>query len=389
MRTSAIPRIRKQEAGTSCPDLRGGLAERIVGQPEAIQAIVPYLEVHAAGLAPPGRPAGVFLLLGPTGTGKTRTVEVLAQLLHGSEKSLLRIDCGEFQMEHEVAKLIGAPPGYLGHRETQPWITQQKLNALTSDRSDLSIVLFDEIEKAAPSLMRILLGVLDRATLRLGDASPVNFERTLIFLTSNVGAREMMRELRPGIGFGGAGQRLDRVGQASLHKTFSPEFLNRIDSIVTYRPLGPEALESILQLQLGELQALIRERLGASAFLLEVTPEARQFLLSQGAAPEYGARELRRTIERHLIHPLAGLLAREWDAPASAVRVSIGEGQSRLRFEPAEPADGYWALPAEGDGASEAEAGTPPVWNSRASATLPRSRENTSSRKVTRLVKYR
>jgi ATP-dependent Clp protease ATP-binding subunit ClpA len=145
--------------------------------------------MHEAGLAPEGRPVGVFLLLGPSGTGKTKTVEALAEVLHGSERNVLRVDCGEFQMEHEVAKLIGAPPGYLGHRETHPMLTQQKLNAVTSDRSNLSLVLFDEVEKAAATLTRLLLGVLDKAALRLGDNTTVNFERSLIFLTSNLGAR--------------------------------------------------------------------------------------------------------------------------------------------------------------------------------------------------------
>src|SRR5271155_3471397 len=165
------------------------LSQKVVGQPAATKVIVPYIQMFQAGLAPEGRPVGVFLLLGPTGTGKTKTVEALAEILHGSSKNLLKVDCGEFQMEHEVAKLIGAPPGYLGHRETQPILTQQKLNSVTSEKCPLSIVLFDEIEKAAPSLTRLLLGVLDKGVLRLGDNSTVNFERCMIFLTSNLGAR--------------------------------------------------------------------------------------------------------------------------------------------------------------------------------------------------------
>src|SRR4029077_14898565 len=165
------------------------------------KTIVPYIQMFQAGLAPEGRPVGVFLLLGPTGTGKTRTVEALAEVLHGSAKSLLKIDCGEYQMEHEVAKLIGAPPGYLGHRETQPALTQQKLAAVASEKCGLTLVLFDEIEKAAPSMARLMLGLLDRGILRLGDNSQVNFEKTIIFMTSNLGAREMMREMMPEFGF--------------------------------------------------------------------------------------------------------------------------------------------------------------------------------------------
>src|ERR1700682_169551 len=182
-------------------DIAIALAQKLVGQPVAIAAVVPYVLMYRAMLAPEGRPAGVFLLLGPTGTGKTKTVEVLAEVLHGSAKKVLKVDSGEFQMDHEVAKLIGAPPGYLGHRETQPWLTQQKLNAASSESCDLAMVLFDEVEKAAPSMTRLLLGILDKAALRLGDGTTVNFEKTLIFLTSNLGGRSMTKEFNPDFGF--------------------------------------------------------------------------------------------------------------------------------------------------------------------------------------------
>ena len=179
------------------------LTRKVVGQTTAMQSIVPYIQMYQAGLNPEGRPVGIFLLLGPTGTGKTRTVEALAEVLHGSDRKVVKVDCGEFQSDHEVAKLIGAPPGYLGHRETQPVLTQEKLSASTSADCPLSIVLFDEIEKAAPALSTLLLGILDRATLTLGDNTVVNFEQSLIFLTSNLGAREMMKEMRPDLGFQG------------------------------------------------------------------------------------------------------------------------------------------------------------------------------------------
>src|SRR6202011_486010 len=194
------PRPKKQPVEPA-ENLTAVLAQKVVGQPAATRVIVPYIQMFQAGLAPEGRPVGIFLLLGPTGTGKTKTVEALAEILHGSEKNVLKVDCGEFQMEHEVAKLIGAPPGYLGHRETQPMLTQQKLNAVTTEKCNLSLVLFDEIEKAAPSMTRLLLGVLDKGVLRLGDNSSVNFEKSIVFLTSNLGAREMMREINPDFGF--------------------------------------------------------------------------------------------------------------------------------------------------------------------------------------------
>jgi ATP-dependent Clp protease ATP-binding subunit ClpA len=230
------------------------------------------------------------MLLGPTGNGKTKTVEALADVLHGSEKNVLKIDCGEFQMEHEVAKLIGAPPGYLGHRETQPMLTQQKLNGVTTEKCNLSLVLFDEIEKAAPSMTRLLLGVLDKGILRLGDNTIVNFEKSLVFLTSNLGAREMMREINPDFGFQSvkSPERADLTGKlqnialVSVRKRFSPEFVNRIDCIITYQPLTPESLSTILDQQIADLQNHVNTRLGARSFTLEVPFESRRFLLLKG-----------------------------------------------------------------------------------------------------------
>jgi len=293
-----------------------------------------------AGLAPEGRPVGVFLLLGPTGTGKTKTVEALADVLHGSEKNVLKVDCGEFQMEHEVAKLIGAPPGYLGHRETQPMLTQQKLNAVTSEKCSLSLVLFDEIEKAAPSMTRLLLGVLDKGLLRLGDNSTVNFEKSVVFLTSNLGAREMMREINPEFGFQSVKSsvrhdltsKLQHIGMVSVRKRFSPEFVNRIDAIITYQPLSAESLSAILDKQITDLQNHVNTRLGNRSFTLDVPFEARQFLLRNGTSAEYGARELNRTIHRHLTQPLATLVATNQVSPGARVLVEAAEGQEKLNI---------------------------------------------------------
>jgi ATP-dependent Clp protease ATP-binding subunit ClpA len=318
-------------------DIAEVLASKLVGQPNAIEAIVPYVRMHDANLAPPGRPVGVFLLLGPTGTGKTKTVEALAEVLHGSERNLLKIDCGEFQMEHEVARLIGAPPGYLGHRETQPMITQQKLNGTASDRSGLSLVLFDEIEKAAPSLGRLLLGVLDKGVLHLGDNTVVNFENSLIFLTSNLGAKEMQHEIRPEFGFRsalgtpdeGLRRKLERIALNAVRKRFSPEFVNRLDAIVTYEPLGPESLASILDQQIDDFQNHVTDRLGAGAFAINVPEMSRRALLTEGTSPEYGARELKRTVHRRLIQPMSAMVAADKIRPGSTVRLDyIDETQS-------------------------------------------------------------
>jgi ATP-dependent Clp protease ATP-binding subunit ClpA len=333
VRTNLIS-TKSRRAGAERTDLLRHLLDGVVGQPQALTQIVPYVQMHNAGLAPEGRPVGVFLLLGPTGTGKTRTVEVLAQALHGNERHLLKVDCGEFQMEHEVAKLIGAPPGYLGHKETQPMLSQQKLNAVTSDQCNLSLVLFDEIEKAAPSMTRLLLGVLDKATLRLGDNATVNFERTIIFLTSNLGTEAMRKHLRPDFGFETmvAGKRdsarkLEAIGMNSVRRKFSPEFVNRIDAVITYQPLSEQALEVILDQQIEALEQHIRNRLQERAFDINVTEGARKFLLRKGTSAEYGARELKRVILRHLTQPLAAMVAAGSILPGDLVQVEAsGEG---------------------------------------------------------------
>jgi len=325
----------------AAPDLLRDLASRVIGQPRAMEQIVPYVLMFQSGLAPEGRPAGVFLLLGPTGTGKTRTVEALAEVLHGSPKNLLKVDCGEFQMEHEVAKLIGAPPGYLGHRETTPMLTQQKLGAVASEDSALSLILFDEIEKAASSMSRLLLGVLDKAILRLGDNTTVNFERSLIFLTSNLGAREMRRELHPDFGFESllpparrdVAKKLQSIGVSAVRRKFPPEFVNRIDAVITYQPLEAESLRIIVDQQIEELERHIESRLDENAFDISVDKTAREFLLQRGTSVEYGARELKRTILRHLTQPLAAMVAAGRIDPGALIEVRRSKAGDSLEFD--------------------------------------------------------
>lgn len=311
----------------------------LVGQPGVAKQILPFVEMYEAGLSPEGRPSGVFLLLGPTGTGKTRSVEALAESLHGSNRHVLRIDCGEYQMDHEVAKLVGAPPGYLGHRETQPLLSQARINSVASERSSLSILLFDEIEKAAPSMMRMLLGVLDRGILRLGDNNLVNLERTMIFMTSNLGADKMQKELVPGMGFGslatkdekGPGaKRLESIGLAAAKRKFSPEFMNRIDATIAYQPLDDKALNQILDLQIDRIQHHIDLRMGVRSFELEVTPKLKRFLIDKGTSIEYGARELKRTIQRFVLQPLAGVINSGQVPPGSLVDMDLKNGEKIL-----------------------------------------------------------
>jgi len=351
------------DAGSSPPRGSAGLPERlidqlsrkVVGQAGALSRIVPYLQMYQTHLSAPDRPAGIFLLLGPSGTGKTRTVEALAEILHGSAKHLLKIDCAEYQSDHEVAKLIGAPPGYIGHRETKPLLTQERLLASVSAQCDLALVLFDEIEKAAPAFTALLLGLLDRATLRLGDNTSVNFEKSLVFLTSNLGAREMLKAVQPDIGFqgtdrrsaGSLADRLQTIGVAAVRRRFSPEFVNRIDVVITYRPLDAEALGEILDHHVEELQQHVNSRLGERSFGIEVTAAARRVLLERGTSQEYGARELRRTVHRLLTQPLAALVADEGCEPGAIVTVDAGgdEGALVLRSGPAPVPAGTPRLP--------------------------------------------
>ena len=320
--------------------LSAAFSQKLVGQPAAINAIVPYIQMYQAGLCPEGRPIGVFMLLGPTGTGKTRTVEALAEVLHGTSKKMLKIDCGEFQMEHEVAKLIGAPPGYLGHRETQPLLTQQKLNSVSSEVHDVAILLFDEIEKAASSMTRLLLGILDKATLRLGDNTSVNFEKTLIFMTTNLGAQSMAKVLTPSFGFeamigpskSDTSVKLEKIGLAAVRRRFPPEFVNRIDSVVTYQPLDADSMVAILDQQIVDLQDHIDARLGARSFLLEVPTRTRRWLLKIGTSEQYGARELKRTLHRELIQPLACLLSNSRMQPGYYVKADLSDARDRVNL---------------------------------------------------------
>ncbi len=323
-------------------ELSNYLARKIAGQPNA-QELIPFVQTYKAGLNHANRPAGVFLLLGPTGTGKTRTVEVLAEALHGDPQRYLRIDCGEFQLDHEVAKLIGAPPGYLGHKESIPLLSKQKLADTVSAQCDLSLILMDEIEKAAPSLGQLLLGVLDKGRLTLGDSSVVNFENCLIFFTSNLGAREMMREMSPGFGFQAQAKgqepwdkiasKLENIAVTAVRKKFSPEFVNRIDAVITYRPLTPEAIEKVLDNQIEELREHVNHRLGAGSFSINLSQQTRDFLLKRGVSVEYGARELKRAVYRYLTQPLATLVAEDGIAAGSTVAVNVNAKSDSLEFD--------------------------------------------------------
>src|SRR2546421_60141 len=291
-------RLNKQlnpaQTGYDAEKLESDLRKRIVGQDEAVRQIINVYQTHLAGMSSPGRPIGNLLFLGPTGSGKTRLVEATAESLVGDSRAVIKIDCAEFQHSHEIAKLIGSPPGYLGHRETHPLLSQEVLNQYHTDKMRLSFVLFDEIEKASDALWNLLLGILDKATLTLGDNRRVDFSRTLIFMTSNLGASEMGSILRPNLGFAaseieklhGTGQmdegtsdKIARAGVEAARRKFTPEFMNRIDQVVVFKPLGQAGLRKILRLELNIVQQRILNSSTATPFVFSLTEAAKDYLL--------------------------------------------------------------------------------------------------------------
>jgi ATP-dependent Clp protease ATP-binding subunit ClpB len=299
--------------GTGASELANRLRTLVVGQDEAIQHIVRTYQTHVAGLSPADRPIGNFLFLGPTGSGKTRLVEATAECLLGGRHAVIKIDCAEYQHSHEIAKLIGSPPGYLGHRETHALLSQEALNRFHTETVKVSLVLFDEIEKASDALWNLLLGVLDKATLTLGDNHRVDFSQAMIFMTSNLGAAEMNSMLRPKLGFASRETEcrlaaVSRVGLEAARRKFSPEFMNRIDKTVIFHPLGAQELRRVLEIELAEVEERVRRAQAARDFLMHVTESARNFLLTEGTDVRYGARPLKRAIERLLVQPLSNLI---------------------------------------------------------------------------------
>lgn len=294
------------------------LRSRIVGQEEGVRALVDLYQVLCAGLNSPGRPLGSLLFLGPTGTGKTRLVEAAAEILFGDPHAMIKVDCAEFQHSHEIAKLIGSPPGYLGHRETRPLLTQEALQGFHTEKLQLTFLLFDEIEKASDALWQLLLGILDKATLTLGDNRRVDLSRTLIVLTSNLGASGISNLVSGGFGFIEAAdardmhleEKVTRTAFEAARRTFSPEFMNRLDKVVVFHPLHQEQLREILEIELTQLQKRVLETAKVQ-FLFRVRTPGKEFLLEEGTDPRYGARHLKRAVERYLVCPLANLLATE------------------------------------------------------------------------------
>jgi ATP-dependent Clp protease ATP-binding subunit ClpB len=339
MRTNLATVLDPTRRSNDARDFDSALRRKIVGQDQAIEKVAEIYQMFLAGLNPPGRPVGNLLFLGPTGSGKTRVVEAMAESLFGDARACIKIDCAEFQHSHEIAKLIGSPPGYLGHRETHPLLTQEALNQWHTEKLKVSILLFDEIEKGSDALWQLLLGILDKATLTLGDNRRVDLSSCIIIMTSNLGAGEMSGLMEGGFGFApkpvqvdaSLDEKINRTAVDAARRKFTPEFMNRIDKVVVFKTLRPEHLEQILEIELGMVQQRVLMAAGAHQFVFNCTSRVKSFLLEEGTDPKYGARHLKRAIEKNIVFPLANLVATGQVKLGDFVRIDL-LGERKLTF---------------------------------------------------------
>ena len=300
-------------------ELEQRLGKRVIGQREPVAAVAAAIRRARAGMKDPRRPVGSFLFLGPTGVGKTELAKALAAALFDEEDALVRLDMSEFMERNAVARLLGAPPGYVGYEEGG-----QLTEAVR--RRPYAVLLLDEVEKAHPDVFNVLLQVLDDGRLTDSQGRTVDFRHTVVVMTSNLASRAILDNARGG----GDPAALEQQVDQALASQFRPEFLNRIDEVIRFQPLGPEELQSIVHLQLAELAALLREQ----GLELQVDPPVVPWLAQQGYEPEYGARPLRRLLRRRIENPLATELLEERFLGAAAVQVSLAEAEGALHFSP-------------------------------------------------------
>lgn len=314
--------------------MEDALAKRVIGQEKAVKAVATAVRRARAGLQDPNRPMGSFMFLGPTGVGKTELTKALAQFLFDDESALVRIDMSEFMEKHSVSRLIGAPPGYVGYEEGGTLTEAVR-------RRPYQVVLLDEIEKAHPDVFNVLLQVLDDGRLTDGQGRTVDFKNTIILMTSNLGA-EFLADPRQPMGFGVPGE-TDKVMSeeeayeavmGAVRRHFRPEFLNRVDEIIVFHRLQREQMASIVDIQLARLQTLLAER----KITLDLDGDARTWLANKGYDPVYGARPLKRVIQRHVQDPLADLLLAGKVHDGDTVSISVRDGALTMNGEPAQAA---------------------------------------------------
>ncbi len=296
------------------------LRERVIGQDAALTLVANAIRRSRAGLSDPRRPIGSFIFLGPTGVGKTETARALAEFLFDDEQSMIRIDMSEYMEKHAVARLIGAPPGYIGYDEGG-----QLTEAIR--RRPYAVVLFDEIEKAHPDVFNILLQVMDDGRLTDAKGRTVDFKNTVLIMTSNLGAALLTGDVvKNEADFDNVQESVMRV----LREHFRPEFLNRVDDTVIFRPLGMSQMSQILELRLDELRKLLEDR----QISLELTEPARQLILATGSDAAYGARPLKRALQRMVQDPLAIRILNGEVLHGAHVRIDVDRNSNQLRFEP-------------------------------------------------------
>lgn len=313
--------------------IRRSMERIIVGQEEAVNALIDLTEKFHANLFDKDRPIGTGLFLGPTGSGKTRIVEAYCNALFDNEKAAIKIDCGEFQHDHEISKLVGSPPGYLGHMATPAILTQENLSKSHTEPYPISVILFDEIEKASDTLWHLLLGVLDKGQITLGTNATTSFNKSIILMTSNAGSTEMNAAIGGGIGFQWESyvdeDSLAHIGVEAAKKKFTPEFINRLDRIIAFHTLSKENISKILDIELERLQNNILTKTNP-IFFFALSPAAKKALIEEGFDPKYNGRNIRRTIEKHLQIPMARILSSRLVEPGNRLLIDYKRGDYKF-----------------------------------------------------------
>jgi ATP-dependent Clp protease ATP-binding subunit ClpB len=308
------------------------LQAKIVGQDEALDKLSEIVQTYKAGFHQKGKPLANVIFLGPSGSGKTHCVETLSHILFGKKKAFFKMDMGEFQNGSTVATLVGSPPGYLGFKESSPYISQEKLDKFQTSEYPVNIMLLDEIEKACDPIFQLLLGILDKATLTTSTGEIIDFSNTIIFMTSNLGSESIVNADKQGIGFThNVAKKLDsqikKTALKALEKKFSPEFVNRLDHSVVFNVLSEDSIRQILDLELLEVKQRIFTSKPHTKFTFTCTDKAKDFLLAEGYSPRYGARELKRVINKHITNPLASLMMSGQLSFGDLVLISVKAGQ--------------------------------------------------------------
>lgn len=323
-------------AAPSLASIEERLRSRVIGQGAALDELLACYRRFAAGLAPANRPAGIYLLLGPTGSGKSLTAQQLANAVTGKPGTLLKVDGGEFTQSHEVAKMTGSPPGYLGHRETPAYLNTAALNAQRSVDQPLAFVLLDEVDKFHPRVWDLFLGIFDTGQLRLGDNTTVDFTDTIILMTGNTGARAVQESITPTWGLGVSNPAVrstdgGKIAESAAKRLLRPEMFNRIDKVLTFQALGPAEMAQILDLELMELcdRLVRRKHIG-----LQLDASAKALVLAAGLDPKYGARDLKRAVSRLVEQPLATEIVEGRIVEHSLINATVADGRITFNRSP-------------------------------------------------------